>query len=103
MNPRLSVESQLALKLLRSRPMNSPKGMTHFAMYEGGLDHCIAANAEEGCAVFNSMTPEYRQATSAAALFRSFSDQDRLYMLAAAVDRLSELALEGYPVYRRQE
>jgi hypothetical protein len=85
---------------LAEHPRGAPSPeLTHLDMYERGLNEMIGVGTTLGCKAFTEAEPMARVAVNAEAL-GMFSVREVTYLLACAVDRLSELALDGQTVYR---
>lgn len=86
---------------LQQPVQGSSLGATWLSMYDGGLDSMIEAPTALGCKTFAETPRAQRVAANLDALYSvPWSEQELKCMLASAIDRLSELALDGQSVYR---
>lgn len=79
---------------------HAPEPMNHHKMFELGLNMMIGVGASEGCDSYAALPVEQRVAAVMSGLHHGFDNAELRCLLACAVDRLTELALNGASAYR---
>jgi hypothetical protein len=86
---------------LNDHPGGAPENVNFRLLYEQALDDMLSTTTSIGCTVFKEEPVVKRIALNAeSAIYADFDQQELTFLLACAVDRLAELALDGYAVYR---
>lgn len=90
-----------AVEFLSYSVPDAPQPMNRLEMYERALNMMIGVGTGLGCAGFAATPPIDRVAAHAGSLMSNlFDEEEKACILACAIDRLSELALNGAAAYR---